>query len=196
MRPRFFAFAAPLIAIAAIALVVAGCGGNDDNSSTTSGGQSTVANSGGASTNSTGGGTSTARQTTTARQAPPAAARGTGTAIRTARSPDGTILVDSTGRALYLWEADTGTSSTCTGECAAQWPPLTTRGRPTASGGAEDSRLGTSRRSDGSTQVTYNGHPLYFFAGDSGPGQENGQGSDAFGAPWWVVNPAGEAVTS
>ena len=106
----------------------------------------------------------------------------------------GTFLVDAKGRALYLWDADHGTKSTCSGACAQAWPPLTTAGTPKASGAAKASLLGTTTRSDGSREVTYAGHPLYTFAGDTQPGQTSVQGSNGFGAPWWVVTPAGKAL--
>jgi predicted lipoprotein with Yx(FWY)xxD motif len=106
----------------------------------------------------------------------------------------GTFLVDAKGRALYLWDADHGTMSACSGACAQAWPPLTATGKPTASGQVKTSLLGTTKRSDGSREVTYAGHPLYYFAGDSAPKQTNGQGSDSFGSPWWVVSPAGQAI--
>ena len=106
----------------------------------------------------------------------------------------GTFLVDGKGRALYLWEADHGSTSTCTGACAQAWPPLTITGPPKASGAVRGSLLGTTKRADGSREVTYAGHPLYLFAGDSRAGQTTGQGSTAFGAPWWVVTPAGKAL--
>ena len=106
----------------------------------------------------------------------------------------GTFLVDAKGRALYLWDADHGSMSTCSGACAQAWPPLTATGTPKASGQVKSSLLGTTKRSDGSREVTYDGHPLYYYAGDSAPEQTSGQGSDSFGSPWWVVSPAGKAI--
>ena len=111
------------------------------------------------------------------------------------RRPAGTVLTDGTGRAVYLWVADTGDTSTCSGACAGAWPPVTASGTVTASGSAKASDLGTITRSDGTKQVTYDGHPLYYFAGDSGPGTATGQGSDSFGAKWWLVAPSGSDVT-
>jgi len=108
----------------------------------------------------------------------------------------GTFLVDAKGRTLYLWDADHGAMSTCNGECAQDWPPLTTKAAPKAGAGVKASLLGTSKRSDGTEEVTYAGHPLYYFAGDTAAGQATGQGSAAFGAPWWVVSPAGKALTA
>jgi predicted lipoprotein with Yx(FWY)xxD motif len=106
----------------------------------------------------------------------------------------GTILVDEKGRTLYLFEADKTDTSTCNGACAAAWPPLLSKGQPKAGTGAKSNLLGTSKRSDGTTQVTYNKHPLYFFAGDTKPGQTNGQDLNQFGALWYVLNPAGKEV--
>ena len=106
----------------------------------------------------------------------------------------GRTLVDSQGRTLYLFEKDKGSSSTCSGACAAAWPPVMTSGRPMAGAGARQADLGTTRRSDGSTEVTYNGHPLYYYAGDQSPGDTNGQGVKGFGAPWYVLSPTGKKI--
>jgi predicted lipoprotein with Yx(FWY)xxD motif len=106
----------------------------------------------------------------------------------------GSILVDSQGRTLYLFAQDTGSTSTCSGACAAAWPPLTTSGTPTVGGGANASLVGTTTRSDNSQQVTYNGHPLYLFNRDTNPGDTNGQGVIAFGASWFAVSPSGNQV--
>jgi predicted lipoprotein with Yx(FWY)xxD motif len=119
-----------------------------------------------------------------------------GTVIKTASSSAGTFLTDGSGRAVYLWAKDTSDVSNCTGACAGAWPPVTTTGSATASGGAKASDLGTITRSDGTKQVTYDGHPLYYFSGDSGPGTASGQGSDGFGAKWWLVAPTGSDVTA
>jgi predicted lipoprotein with Yx(FWY)xxD motif len=124
-----------------------------------------------------------------------AAAAG-GTVITTAKSSAGTVLVDGTGRAVYLWVKDTGDMSNCSGACAGAWPPVTTTATATATGSAKASDIGTITRSDGTKQVTYDGHPLYYFSGDSGPGTASGQGSDGFGAKWWLVAPTGSDVTA
>jgi predicted lipoprotein with Yx(FWY)xxD motif len=100
----------------------------------------------------------------------------------------GQILVDGSGKSLYLFEADSGTKSTCSNACAQAWPPLTTSGAPKAAGAASLSR------SDGTTQVTYSGHPLYYFSGDAKAGDTNGEGSTAFGAGWDVLSPTGTKV--
>jgi predicted lipoprotein with Yx(FWY)xxD motif len=140
---------------------------------------------------SCGGGASDA----TASTAPPKTANGRPATIGVANvGPLGTILVDSKGRTAYLFEKDTGPKSTCFGACASEWPPVTTNGKPTVGKGVTASMLGTTKRSDGKTQVTYNGHPLYLFEADQKPGDATGQSVDAFGAEWYVLSPAGNKV--
>jgi predicted lipoprotein with Yx(FWY)xxD motif len=107
----------------------------------------------------------------------------------------GKILVDSRGRTIYLFDKDARTKSACSGDCAIDWPPVRAAGRPTVGGGLAASKLGTTRRSDGTSQITYNGHPLYRFEGDHSPGDANGQGLNAFGAAWYVVSPSGNQIT-
>lgn len=114
--------------------------------------------------------------------------------VATAHGQYGTYLTADGGRSVYLWSADTGSSSTCSGACASAWPPVLTQGAPKAGSGATAADLGTTARSDGTTQVTYKGHPLYYFAGDSSSGQTAGQGSNGFGATWWLVAPAGTPI--
>jgi predicted lipoprotein with Yx(FWY)xxD motif len=128
-----------------------------------------------------------------ATSAPSAPAMGTATALRSVGTL-GQILVGGNGRTLYIFLGDAGARSTCSGSCAQNWPPLTTVGAPRATDGVLQSLLGTTKRQDGTTQVTYNGHPLYSFIADSAPGMANGQGIDAFGARWEVVNAAGMGV--
>jgi predicted lipoprotein with Yx(FWY)xxD motif len=108
----------------------------------------------------------------------------------------GNVLADSQGNTLYLFQRDTGTKSTCTGACAVSWPPLRATGKTVAGNGISASKLGTTPRSDGKPQVTYNGHPLYTFASDQNAGDASGQGVNAFGGLWYTVSPAGTAVTT
>jgi predicted lipoprotein with Yx(FWY)xxD motif len=122
-----------------------------------------------------------------------AATHTTGT-VATGNSRLGRILVDNRGRTLYLFEKDKRGRSACTGTCAAYWPPLLTRGRPTVGGAARKALLGISRRADGTTQVTYAGHPLYRFVQDTRPGQTSGQDLHDFGAGWYVLSPTGRKV--
>jgi predicted lipoprotein with Yx(FWY)xxD motif len=170
---RLFSLAALAVASA---LVLAACGGSSSSSSSGSG-----------STPSYGAAKPSTSNTSNSSGA---------ASVSTKTSSLGTFLVDAKGRALYLWDADHGSKSTCSGACAQAWPPLTTTGTPKASGAAKASLLGTTKRADGSREVTYAGHPLYYFAGDTQPGQTTGQGSNGFGAPWWVVTPAGKAIQS
>ena len=121
------------------------------------------------------------------------AAGGT-TTVATAGSQLGRILVDGQGRTLYLFEKDAKGLSSCTGACAAYWPPLLTHGKPAAHGSVKQSLLGVTHRGDGTSQVTYAGHPLYRFVQDTKPGQANGQGLDVYGAEWYVLSPAGTKV--
>jgi len=115
------------------------------------------------------------------------------TTVNVATSPLGQILIDAEGRTLYLFMKDTANTSTCTGGCAQTWPALLVTGAPTGGLGVEASKLGTTSRTDGGTQVTYNGHPLYHFASDSAPGDTKGQG---VGGNWFVVSPQGEPIQS
>lgn len=153
------------LTVAAAALAVAGCGGGNGASSAT-------------------------KSTSTVTQAPAAK----GATVDVHKSKLGTFLVDSSGRSLYLFEADKSTASTCFGSCAAAWPPLTTSGAPKAGGNVKQSLLGTTKRKDGGTEVTYKGHPLYYYAGDSGPGATTGQGLNQFGAKWYVLAPSGNKI--
>ncbi|TMF17897.1 MAG: hypothetical protein E6I33_00830 [Chloroflexi bacterium] len=106
----------------------------------------------------------------------------------------GSFIVDGKGVSLYLFEADKGAKSTCYGDCATNWPPLVTSGGVAVSGGASMSLVGTTKRTDGTTEVTYNGHPLYYFVGDSKRGDTNGEGVVAFGAGWDVIAPSGMKI--
>jgi len=149
--------------LVAIALMVAGCGSSDSNSS------------GGAYSGKGGGGSSS------------------GGIVSAAQVGDlGTVLVDSQGLTLYDFHKDQGGESSCYGACAAAWPPLLTEGDPQAQGAADRGMLGTTQRKDGTTQVTYNGWPLYTYAGDQAPGEANGNDIDQFGAEWYALQPNGQ----
>jgi predicted lipoprotein with Yx(FWY)xxD motif len=103
----------------------------------------------------------------------------------------GDVLVDSSGMTVYLFTPDKGTTSTCYGECEEEWPPVVAAGKPSAGEGATSADLGTTKRKDGTVQVTYKGHPLYTFADDKGPGEANGQEDDGV---WFALDEAGSAV--
>jgi predicted lipoprotein with Yx(FWY)xxD motif len=116
---------------------------------------------------------------------PPKTTHATSATVGLANTGLGSLLVDSTGRTLYLFEADSGTNSACSGACAAAWPPLLAHGKPTVGSGLNASLIGTAKRSNGTEQVTYNA-----------AGQTTGQGLTAFGAPWYVLSAAGDAITT
>jgi predicted lipoprotein with Yx(FWY)xxD motif len=157
-----------VLAMGAVALVAAGCGSSNKSSS------------------------STAAAAAPAATTPAAGANGE--QIATKDTKLGKILVDEDGHVLYLFEGDKSTQSNCSGACTKAWPPVTTSGKPVAQKGADASKLGTASRSDGKAQVTYGGHPLYYYAEDSKPGDMKGQGSKEFGAEWYVVGPGGSKV--
>lgn len=169
-----------LVAFAAlaIALVAAGCGGSGGYSSSSS----APASSG--SYGSYGS------------AAAPSGAKGAGGAAKVGltKSPLGRIVVDGKGSSLYLFEKDKGRASNCYGACAAAWPPLLSGGKPATASGAESALLGVTHRTDGSTQVTYAGHPLYRYSGDMAPGQANGEEAQAFGGSWYVLSRAGTKI--
>ena len=161
------------VALGALALAIAGCGSGGSSSSTSA---------------------SAPAASTTASTASSSSASGGLATVSSANNPslDQSILVDDKGMTLYLFQKDTGMQSQCSGECVQDWPPLTTKGSPSAGSGVDSSKLGTTKRSDGTMQVTYAGHPLYYYAGDQSAGDTNGEGLDEFGAEWDAVQPSGE----
>jgi predicted lipoprotein with Yx(FWY)xxD motif len=163
----FIAAAAPL----AVALIAAGCGSSASGSAYSAGAYGSAA-------------VASARSATAA------------TRVGVASSRLGRIIVDGKGRTLYLFEKDKRGRSACYGQCATYWPPLITHGKPVARPGVKRSLLGTTRRANGSQQVTYAGHPLYRFALDTKPGQTKGEGLNDFGAGWDVLSPAGKEIES
>jgi predicted lipoprotein with Yx(FWY)xxD motif len=168
IRTKPIRFLAGAAALSLVALAVAGCGGGGN------------------------GGDSAAAAST-----PPKTASGQAATVGTAGGSSlGTILVDSQGRTLYLFQKDSGGKSACFGACASAWPPLRATGKPTAGSGVNASLFGTIPRSDGKPQVTYNGHPLYTFVMDTSPGDTNGQGSTAFGGAWFALDSAGNQVAA
>jgi predicted lipoprotein with Yx(FWY)xxD motif len=116
------------------------------------------------------------------------------TGITIAHGKLGAYLADSKGRALYLFEADKGASSTCYSACASIWPPLTSTGATTPGAGVARMLLGTTKRSDVASEVTFHGHPLYYYVGDATAGSTAGQGLDQFGAKWYLVAPDGSKL--
>ena len=126
--------------------------------------------------------------------APKRHAKPAGKQVKVSASAYGRILFDSRGRALYLFTHDRGTRSTCYGACASAWPPVVTKPGPRATGAVKQSLLGTTRRRDGTSQLTYAGHPLYYYVGDTRPGQVLCQAVLEYGGYWYVVRSDGTAV--
>jgi predicted lipoprotein with Yx(FWY)xxD motif len=154
-------------AVLAATLLLAACGGDDEPA---------------------GGGDSPAAESPADAGESPAEVLAT---VQLAGTDLGDVLVDESGRTLYLFESDKGRNSTCYDDCAATWPPLLATD-PTAGEGVDDGLLGTTERDDGEVQVTYDGHPLYLYAADTAPGDTTGQG---VGDVWFVVDASGAAVT-
>jgi predicted lipoprotein with Yx(FWY)xxD motif len=164
--------------LAVLAVAIAGCGSGDSTSGGAYGGK-------GGSGNST-----ASSESKSASSAGGSDGRGI---VSAAKVGDlGVILVDSEGRTLYDFHKDKGGTSACYGACAGAWPPLLTKGDPKAESGAMSSQLGTTKRKDGTVQVTYGGWPLYTYVGDNGPGEANGNDIDQFGAEWYALQPNGQ----
>ena len=160
-------------ASAAIVLVAAGCGKSSSSKSSSASPPTT-------------------NPPTAAAPATTAAAGGVTVAVKSSKL--GRILVDANDHTLYLFERDKGTTSSCYGACVGGWPPYTTSGVPQAGSGATASFLATTKRTDGTSQVTYKGHPLYYFVGDTKPGDVTGEGVNAFGAKWYVLAPSAAKI--
>ena len=177
------------IALIAVAtgLVVAGCGSSSSNSTSTSGNAASSNSSSGAGYGYGGGQSKPSSSSSSASGAAATVSVGAASGV-------GQVLVDSKGLTLYYFEKDQKGSgqSKCEGPCAQAWPPLTTSGQPKAMSGVNASMLGTIKRSDGSSQVTYAGWPLYTFIEDKAPGQDNGTDSKAFGGSWYPLHPNGQ----
>jgi len=157
------------VASTAVALVVAGCGGASHGSG--------------------------AGNAPSAGKADGAPAASGGAALRVITDPKlGKIIVDAKGRTLYDFVIDKGTTSVCYGACASLWPPYTTNGRPVAGQDVIPTLIGTTKRRDGSSEVTYAGHPLYYYAPDRARGQITGQALNQFGAPWYALAPSGTEI--
>jgi len=177
-----------LCLIGVVATVIAGCGSSSGSTSSGSayGGKSAS------------GGSKPAAETSEAgakgRYGESAETSGGGDGIVSAAKVGdlGTVLVDSEGLTLYDFHKDKGSKSACYGACASAWPPLLTEGNPQAQGPADRSMLGTTKRTDGTEQVTYNGWPLYTYAGDQKPGEANGNDISQFGAQWYALQPNGQ----
>jgi predicted lipoprotein with Yx(FWY)xxD motif len=167
-----------LIAVTALAfgIAVAACGGSSSSSAAPASGTNASAGGGAGGYGYGGGGGSSSASAVT---------------LKTASSPLGSILVDQDGKTLYLFEADSKNKSNCSGGCLNLWPPIMANGKATAGSGVSAGMIGAAT---GSSQVTYAGHPLYWFSGDTKAGDTNGEGLDDFGGEWYAISPAGTAV--
>jgi len=173
------------LCLIALLAAIAGCGGGDS----TSGGGVYGGGAGSESTSETSSGSryGGGEKTTASSES------GGAGVVKAAKVGDlGAIIVNSEGLTLYDFHKDKGGKSSCYGACATAWPPLLTEGEPKAEAGAMASQLGTTKRNDGTVQVTYNGWPLYTYAGDQAPGEANGNDIDQFGAEWYALQPNGE----
>jgi predicted lipoprotein with Yx(FWY)xxD motif len=171
-----------------VAVAVAACGSSSTSTSKSSAASAPPSSS--AASKSSSGPTS---YPTTAAGGAGAASTAKSVVITTKQSKLGTILAVGPKRlTVYLFEGDKGPQSACAGPCAAAWPPVL--GKPSATGSAVASDLGTITRSGGATQVTYKGHPLYMFVKDKDDGDTYGEGVNAFGAGWYVLTPAGNKI--
>jgi predicted lipoprotein with Yx(FWY)xxD motif len=167
-------------AATAAVVVLAGCGSSSSSSSSSSA----------ASTPST-----AAQSTPTPATTTTTSTAAGGELVSSKHEKVGTILAAGPKKlTVYLFEGDKGAASSCTRACAKAWPPVTTSGAPTVAGGAVSADLGTITREDGSKQVTYKGHPLYFFVKDGDSGDAYGQGVKAFGSSWYVLKPSGSKI--
>ena len=177
--------------LAACVLVLAGCG--DDSGAGSAPTSSPTASSAQPSPDATTPPGSTPTGGTPTSSAKPPASQSTGTGIKTAASDFGPMLFDTTGQAIYLFDKETSSAPACYTACAVAWPPVLTDGPPTASGEVKQSLLGTTKRTDGSTQVTYGGHPLYYYAHE-GKNEVKCHNITGFGGLWLVVTPTGDAA--
>jgi len=182
-RTRAYSFAL-LAVLGALALMVAGCGGGDSSTSASSSGAGS--RYGGSSESKD------ASSESSGSEAPADAESGAAVVSLGNVQGLGMVLVDSDGMTLYDFHKDKGTTSSCYGACAGVWPPLLTEGKPQVGNGASAAQLGTTARKDGTTQVTYAGHPLYTYVADKKPGEANGNDIDDFGAEWYALQGNGE----
>ncbi len=136
---------------------------------------------------------STTKDSKTSQKSPdpsPKALQATGTVIATGDSEFGKMLFNEKKQAIYIWEVEESEKPECYGDCAGAWPPVLTDGKPQAAGDVNNNLLGTTKRTDGSTQITYNGHPLYYYAHEK-PGEVKCHNVSTHGGLWWVIQPSG-----
>lgn len=175
-QPRIKKTSATIVSCIAFAVFISACGGDDSKTPASDTGNSAAGITSGNEDRST------------------ADSTGGGASVKAMSSRYGKVIFDAKGRALYLFTRERTSRSRCYGKCALAWPPFLTNGRPRAGRGARSKLIGTTKRRDRKTQVTYRGHPLYYYEGDREPGQILCQNVDEFGGTWLVVSPSGQAV--
>jgi predicted lipoprotein with Yx(FWY)xxD motif len=166
------------LTLVATALLIAGCGDDDDDGSAESGSAETTA---------------TAESTGPAEGSSGGQPAATGTTIKLGGSQYGRVLFGPDDGAIYYFDKESGSRSECYGACAQAWPPVLTDGEPKAGSGVRQSLLGTTKRDDGTSQVTYAGHPLYYYVDDP-PGEVLCHNVEEFGGLWLAVQPSGDPV--
>ncbi|HWH46039.1 MAG TPA: hypothetical protein VNT32_15060 [Thermoleophilaceae bacterium] len=171
-----------ILALALSALALAACGNDDDGDSAATSAPATTPAEAPAAT------------TEAPQETEPAEDGKEGAELKAGDSQFGTILLDGEGQALYLFDKEKSDESECYDDCAVEWPPMLTEGEPIAGDGIDEAKLGTTERTDGTTQITYNGHPLYYYEHDA-PGKILCHDVEGFGGLWLVVNPEGDAVS-
>jgi predicted lipoprotein with Yx(FWY)xxD motif len=181
-----------LLALAAAALLAAGCG-DDDNGSGSGSGSGAMKDDAMAKSNAAMEEDGAMEAETASADAAMSAKR-KGAVVKVVDSQFGRVIADRKGEALYLFDKEQAKKSECYGECAAAWPPVLTKGKPRAGKGAKAGKLGTTRRRDGKLQVTYAGHPLYYYVDDA-PGTILCHDVPEFGGTWLVVKPSGGAAS-
>jgi predicted lipoprotein with Yx(FWY)xxD motif len=175
-----------ILAICALAIFAVGCGDSDDSGSLSGGENASAGAAGGdAMKNETSAGTTTTVANRSSKR---------GRTIKAVGSEFGSVVADGRGEAFYLFDKEQGKRSQCYGACARAWPPVLTKGKPRAGKGVKARLLGTTKRKNGKLQVTYKGHPLYYYVDDE-PGLILCQNVDEFGGLWLVVKPNGNPVT-
>jgi predicted lipoprotein with Yx(FWY)xxD motif len=168
-----------LLVLTATALVAAGCGDDDANGSDDAAPAAETAMK---------------EKEDQAMEENGAMAAKRGATVKVVDSQFGRVIADRRGEAFYLFDKERGKRSRCYGECAVAWPPVLTKGKPRAGKGADSDLLGTTKRRNGKLQVTYNGHPLYYYKDDD-PGRILCHNVDEFGGLWLVLNSRGDAVS-
>jgi predicted lipoprotein with Yx(FWY)xxD motif len=189
-------FALLLLPLAAAALIVAGCGDDDANGNDSASGSDAAMQKGEGEAMK---GDSESMKSESAMASEDAMKAETsmtakGTRVKVVSSDYGSVIADGKGEAFYLFDKESSTKPRCYGACASVWPPVLTKGKPVAGSGAKQSLLGTTKRANGKLQVTYAGHPLYYYVDDS-PGTILCHDVEEFGGLWLVVKPNGQAAS-